>query len=201
MRFLQKPDATPPEFTGLTYATKTHRGRIRKHLETLQRRFCAYSEHWLGESLDSEEVEHFNDDLKGGDGDSFFNWYAVLRRVDQLKMGKHWHNYQPLPEPYTKDVQQRIIYTGGQFCPRDSTDVPISNLIKFTGANDYEVMDDRRNHLSRLRWYKAVLPEDDFLKMFEHDPPQLSFPTALKAELNIPAFEIIERLHSQTVTP
>jgi len=196
MRFLQKPGETPAEFEGLHYSNKSHRARIRKLLVAVQRGFCAYSERRLGEQLDAEEVEHFNDGKKGEADDGFHNWYAVLRKVNQLKMGKHWLDYQPLPAPHTNEVQQRIEYGGGMFCPRNPDDEPVRNLIKFTGANDYPVVEDRRNHISRLRWYKSVLPEQEFLKMFQNDPPQLSFPSALEHELGIPAFALIEELQA-----
>jgi len=194
MRFLEMPDAAPQAFGGLTYAIKGHRAHIRRLLVDLQRGYCAYSERWLDEPLDSEEIEHFTNDIKGSEHDGFFNWYVVLRKANQLKMGKHWSEYQPLPEPYTVEVQQRLDYKEGVFCPKNQGDQPISNLIEFTGAQDYPVVAERRNHISRIRWYRTQLTAEQFEQMFREDPRQLSFPTAIEAELGIPAFQLIEKL-------
>jgi len=188
MRFLPKDRTIAQGNLGLRYPAD--RAKIREELVFLQKGFCAYSERYL-RPLDSVEIEHFDPRLKNTPADNFLNWHAVIRWMNAHKSNRI-ENHDPLPIP-TEWTSDRVSYNRGEFvCAED--DFETMNLIEFLGVNRPEVFDERARHVARLRHIERISNRQQLLEVLEVSPEELSFPSALEAELGIPAFEMIEAL-------
>lgn len=187
MNFLHKDSAEITQHKDLMYPKD--RDKAVRLLVGLQKRYCAYSERYL-KPLDSVEIEHFDPRKKNTDLDGFGNWHAVIRWMNAHKARKIDH-YEPLPdlESWTPD---RIRYKHGFFIC-DEGDLETVNLIEFLGVNRQEVFEERSNHIARLRYIQQKWGDEILIEILNESPEDLSFPTAIKAELGIPAFELIDR--------
>ncbi len=199
MRYLKKIPTSKVVQQNLKYkkgATVANR-KIRQLLSAEQLGFCAYSERFL-RPLDAFDVEHFDPRLKKNpDQDSYWNWYSVLRWVNQHKAPKI-EPFEPLLVPHADDLMARTHYSEGIFVPIDPNDHLVQNLIDFLGVNRPEVYEERRKHVRRIAAQKnlyttAGLSQDTFWDDLVADPDQLSFFSALQAELGLPD-ELLDRL-------
>ena len=187
MNFLHKDSAKIRSHSDLRYPQD--RDKAVSELIRLQKGFCAYSERYL-KPLDSVELEHFDPRKKNSPDDDFSNWHAVIRWMNAHKANRI-ENFAPLPNPETWTAN-RIRYEHGFFVC-DESDVETKNLINFSGVNRKEVFDERANHIARLRSMRQKVGEELLVEILTESPEDLSFPTAIEAELGIAAFELIEK--------
>lgn len=180
MKFLVKTSADLEALSGLSYENTTDRKKARELLAVSQRNFCAYSERYIKE-LDSEELEHFDNRLKGTSEDGPSNWHLVVRWMNAHKRRKI-ENYEPLPD-LDEHLNFDLIYKGGLFRSA-SEDCAVENLLTFLGVNRPEVVAERTNHVNRLRLLQQMAPEALIESLGNH-PEEYAYPTALKAELGI----------------
>lgn len=187
MNFLHKDSAKVEEYGDLRYPQD--RDRARKELILLQKGFCAYSERYL-KPLDSVEVEHFDPRKKNTLADSFKNWHAVIRWMNAHKF-RLIDRYEPLPD-LESWTPTRVRYEHGLFVCDDG-DIETKNLIDFLSVNRQEVFEERSNHIARLRNIQEKHGNALLIEILSESPEDLSFPTAIEAELGIPAFDLIDR--------
>lgn len=183
MRYLSKTESSRVLAEGWQYARANDRPQIRDALLEEQSHFCAYSERFI-EHIDAVDIEHFDPRLKGTDRDSYWNWYAVLHWMNQHKARRIEAN-EPLPQPHDASLRVRIRYVDGFFFAVDDADIEATNLIRYLGFNKPEVWRDRKSHVRRildLRDRLAMTP-DEFVEWLCRDPKNLSFLSALEAEL------------------
>ncbi len=198
MNFLPKDRAEVEKHSDLRYPAD--RDKACEALKLLQSYFCAYSEQYLMK-LDSVEVEHFDPRKKNTSADNFSNWHAVIRWMNAHKF-RRIEKFEPLPDlqSWTAD---RVRYEHGQFvCDED--DLETKNLIDFLSVNRPEVFKERSNHIARLRRIQEKWGNESLIEILSESPHDLSFPTAIEAELGIPAFELIAehmRLNMRTAAP
>jgi len=187
MNFLHKDSSAIDQYGDLRYPAD--RDKAKEALVGLQKGFCAYSEIYL-RLLDSVEVEHFDPRKKNKEEDGIKNWHAVIRWMNAHKFRKI-ERYEPLPdmESWTSD---RVRYENGLFVCDDG-DTETENLIEFLSVNRQEVFQERSNHIERLRGIQRRFGNDVLIEILSESPADLSFPTAIVAELGIPAFELIDR--------
>jgi hypothetical protein len=187
MNFLHKNSAEAAKYHALRYPKD--RDRSVKILIRSQKGFCAYSERYL-KPLDSVELEHFDPRKKNTDADGFENWHAVIRWMNAHK-ARSIEKFEPLPnlESWTTD---RVWYEHGLFVCRED-DAEARNLIDFLGVNRQEVFEERANHIARIRNIRLKVGDVMLLEILNECPEQLSFPTAIETELDIPAFDMINR--------
>jgi hypothetical protein len=185
MNFLLKAHSDVALHSDLIYPRD--RDRAIEILLGLQKGFCAYSERFL-KPLDSVELEHFDPRKKNTDDDGFSNWHAVIRWMNAHK-ARTIAKYEPLPN-LSDWMPTRVWYEGGLFCCSEDDHEAI-NLIHFLGVNRREVFDERKKHIDRLRNMREKVGVDMLIEIFAEYPDQLSFPTAIEAELGIPAFDLI----------
>jgi hypothetical protein len=171
---------------------------IRRELLREQLGFCAYSERYV-KATDSYDVEHFDPRLKGHADDSYWNWYATLHWVNSHKPRKI-EPYLPLLPAHSPDVPSRIAYEDGQFVPVRDGDVEAENLIKYLGWNRPELAMDRQNHVRRVRDLQGFFEHDHagFLSHLREHPANLSFITALEAELGLDLFMLLTDAEVET---
>ncbi len=190
MKYLHRDIAEATKYHDLRYPKD--RDKSIKILIRLQKGFCAYSERYL-KPLDSVELEHFDPRKKITDADGFQNWHAVIRWMNAHK-ARSIEKFEPLPnlESWTTD---RVWYEHGLFvCGEDDTEA--RNLIDFLGVNRHEVFKERANHIARIRNMRQKVGDEMLIEILGESPEDLSFPTAIEAELGIPAFDLINRLQA-----
>lgn len=165
--------------------------RIKDLLMVEQMNFCAYSERYL-KPLDAVEVEHFNPNQKNTPHDSYFNWYATLRWMNNHKYKKLNSRFLPICLPYSENLKQRITYENGVFLATDDKDFEIINLIEFLGLNKPEVYLERSNHVKLIKDLQKLAGNNEtFRLMLTAHKEYLSFGTALLYELSIDIFHYL----------
>jgi hypothetical protein len=185
MKYLAKDSQSPIVPAGWNYSTKSHRSKIRQQLLAEQRYFCAYTERYVT-PIDASEIEHFDDRLKNTAADSYWNWYAVHRWVNQHKPSID--KFLPILMPYDPTLGQRIHYSEGAFRAIDPADLKVVNLIGFLGWNDPTLAAFRQKHVALIRdTQQRFFPDDPegFRAYIVENPANLSFQTVLEAELGI----------------
>ncbi len=187
MKFLYKDPDSLTAFLGLIYPKD--RILAKEALSGIQRNFCAYSERYL-KPLDSVDVEHFDPRLKNTPSDNIRNWHAVIHWLNMRKSNRI-EDFEPLPDLqyWTND---RVSYQNGFFVC-DQADVETTNLISFLGVNRKEVYDERAKHIARLRRLKDLVGVEELIEILAESPDELSFPTAIGAELELPVDDLITR--------
>lgn len=194
MQFLKKNPQSA--LTQLRYSKEKERDELRKGLLREQYGFCAYSERFVKQS-DSCNIEHFYP--KGENPtkkDDYMNLYAALSWMDEHKP-KKIEPFLPILEPHSDELHERVVYEGGIFKCVKAGDVEAQNLIDFIGFNKYEVSEDRRRHISRVKFVKDSLSSKDFETYLKSHKDALSFATALEKELGIPAMQMILGLEAE----
>ncbi len=99
--------------------------------------------------------------------------------------------FLPILEPHSADLHDRIYYEGGIFKCIDDGDIEAKNLIEFLGLNKYEVSEDRRKHIGRVKQLRSWNSETEFLEYLKTHRQELSYASALEKELGIPAMKMI----------
>ncbi len=187
MRYLSKNSQSIIIANQWKYSTSRHRPQIRKELIKEQQGYCAYSEKYISPTHASE-IEHFDDRKKNTPNDNYWNWYAVLRKMNQMKMGKKMQNYLRILDPQNSQLSQRICYKSGQFQTVNQGDIEAQNLINFLGWNDPTLARERNGFINRMKQDRARFFSNDtkgFIDYLKDYPENSSFVTALEVELGI----------------
>jgi hypothetical protein len=194
MRFLKK--TANSEILTQHLKSPKHTQQIRELLKAEQRQFCAYTERFIGENDAAVDVEHFDPRLKNTDHDSYWNWYAVSHWLN-LRKPRKIEPFEPILQPYARDLLERIHYIDHEFQPVQADDREAQNLIDFLGMNRPELIDERFKHIELVRdlleLHGSIESLADFLLKY---PKNLSFFTALQAELDFPD-DLLDRLPAQ----
>ena len=193
MKFLRKSAEELNDSLNLRYESQSDRNKAREILSRLQKNYCAYSERYL-KPLDSVEIEHFDPRKKGTPDDDIRNWHAVVRWMNAHK-AKKIELYLPLPEIETWE-KDRVRFEHGEFVC-DDEDVETCNLLRYLGVNRKEVYDERMNHIERLKRIRTICSDEEFKEILLSSPEDLSFPSAIEAELGIPACDFIDEAVSE----
>jgi hypothetical protein len=169
--------------------------KIRELLKAEQNQFCAYTERFIGEKDAAVDVEHFDPRLKDTDRDSYWNWYAVSHWLN-LRKPRKIEPFEPILQPYTDDLLERIHYVDHEFQPVRVDDQEAQNLINFLGMNRPELYDERLKHVEFVRELRELSGSIESLSDFliKH-PKNLSFFSALQVELGL-SDELLDRLRT-----
>jgi hypothetical protein len=198
MKFLKKKSDSEILTKGLVYK-KGHTADnqlLRNSLLKEQKGFCAYTEEVLEENTLSEEVEHFNPELK----DNYYNYYTVSRHANQRKMkidreGNYkgasffkslfFHNEQVWSE--------RVAYRRGKYTAINETDEEARRFIDYLGFNDNPLFSKRSNTVARIKliFERGNYSNEEKLQYFRENPLELNFITALEHELQLDLEQII----------
>jgi hypothetical protein len=185
MKYLAKDSQSPIIAANWKYSTPSHRPKIRQQLLNEQHGFCAYTERYVA-PLDACEIEHFDNRQKNTPADSYWNWYAVHRWINQRK--PRIEKFLPILIPHDPSLSKRIHYSEGAFRALDRTDLEAVNLIDFLGWNDPTLAAFRQKHIALIRDTQNRFFRDDpegFRAYIVENPANLSFRTALAAELGL----------------
>lgn len=187
MRYLSKNSQSIIITNNWKYTNSRHRPKICKALIKEQQGYCAYSEKYIS-PIHASEIEHFDARKKNTSNDDYWNWYAVLRKMNQIKMGKKIQNFLPILDPQNPQLLQRICYKAGQFQAVQQGDIEAQNLIDFLGLNDPTLARERDGFINRMKKDRARFFSNDpqgFIDYLKDYPENSSFITALEAELGI----------------
>lgn len=178
-----------PHPGGMVYTGQGDR-LLRDRLVEEQGGWCAYSERRLL-PLDSVDIEHLDDRLKGAPGDGWSNWYAVLHRLNQKKLGRdrrHIRESDPrfFVTRFFQEVgalEERVRYVPGDYVfePRDRQDTDADAFLRYVGVNDPDVVIDRRQHIRMLQDLG-----DSGRAIWAHHLSLQHYPTAVVLELGWP---------------
>lgn len=184
MRYLRKSDNSQVLANDWQYPKDSE--KIRTELRNEQMGFCAYSERYMRRT-DAVDIEHFDPRLKPTQNDSYWNWYVVLSWMNRHKP-RNIERFEPILQPYSEDLRQRIQYQAGQFLAVDPDDQEADNLIKYLGWNSPEITSDRHKHVKRTRVVQQTFGDDQaaFHSFLLSDTDNLSFFSALSVELGLP---------------
>lgn len=195
MKFLAKDPSSRILADALVYKLGAHNDRLLALLRDEQHDFCAYTEKRLS-PLDTCAVEHFDPGLKNTAQDGYHNYYATLQSANQRKRRNEraHRDASCFTDRFFQapgGFERRIRYIAGEYIYEeiDPSDDAARSLITYLGLNDHEVLEERRKHVARLRDIFSInaaqwAPEQRLSFLRSH-PAELSYPTALAAELQL----------------
>jgi len=197
MKFLKKRPDSPILAEDLRYRLGGDNTRLRQLLLEEQHGFCAYTEK-LDEDPLTYDVEHF-DPAKKHTGDDYYNYYAVLHTANQRKRKKEgqYRGASFFASRFFQDEQQlavRVRYVAGEHIYEEAEgDQEAADLIDYLGLNDEPLCRHRRNHARKLRniFADAGFDEEQKLRFLRENRSELSYPTALEAELGLDLSAVI----------
>ncbi|MEM7536521.1 MAG: hypothetical protein AAF639_30335 [Chloroflexota bacterium] len=187
MRYLAKSNPSKILEEGWRYSIPSHRPKIREELLKEQYNFCAYTERYIT-PIDACDIEHFDERKKkniNGE-DDYWNWYAVHHWINMHK--RSITNFSPIMLPYDDTLPERIRYVDGEFRAIDEDDIEAHHLIEFLGWNNPKVAEYRAKVIARHREVHQLFfagDDEKFIEYMKQDSENLSFITALEAELGL----------------
>jgi len=197
MKFLTKNDQSAILLHQLTYVIGRDNSELRLRLLDEQSNFCAYTEKFIEDGIDSTDVEHFNPSLKGED--NYFNYYTTLRSANERKTRKYTlysdsDFFNTLFFQNREQFNQRIIYDDFMYDVQNENDQDAKNFIDFIGLNDDYLFTARINHIRRLRVTLDGFTEDQIIEYFNRNNIDLSFVTAIESEFGIDLSPVLAEL-------
>ncbi|MCZ8144413.1 HNH endonuclease domain-containing protein [Flavobacterium sp.] len=169
--------------------TKGDNSGLRKILMWEQKRFCAYTEEYIGEN-DACDIEHFNPNLKFTPQDSYNNWYVVKHKPNNLKSTK-W--IEPILYLYDEEFETRIKYSDGAYIHAQE-DHEAKNLLELLGVNKLEQVTLRKKYIARRRElidFLNINAREYFEEEIEKEIESIKYLRAIQEEFEIPIWDMI----------
>jgi hypothetical protein len=195
MKFFSKKKDSKILTDGLVYNKNGDNSKLTEELLIEQFHFCAYSEFSISEKgryhINSIEVEHFNSDLKNTSKDGYYNWYAVLGKINKKKKDEYYRNnkfhetlfFQNQEELYSRI---KLDIDGFLYYAYDEKDIEAKDFIDFLMLNDYSLVEQRQKHINRLvDIYNAYKDEALFVAFLKKHPQELSYISCIEAYFNL----------------
>jgi hypothetical protein len=173
----------------LQYSKATERPAILVVLEAEQNHFCAYTEERFTAGY-AREVEHFNPTLKNTPQDNYENWFAVGAKWNKMKGTSNsvsrWNDFQPLLSPTASDLEQRVLYVGGDYVAHVN-DIEAKNLIDYLNLSHEDLVADRKAHMAFINDLLALFGDDKniLLAYIRKNIKEFKFPRAIFEEFGI----------------
>ncbi|MGF7215961.1 hypothetical protein GGR92_002101 [Spirosoma lacussanchae] len=172
--------------------------QIANLLRAEQNSICAYTEEYLGRA-DKADVEHFNPTLKNTDQDGYQNWFLVKAQWNTEKgHTARWLKHQPILHPTSEDLQERIVYSNGQYILSNEDDIEAKNLRSYLKLDDEQLDKARIYYIQRLKDDLALsgLTGQEFIDWRLASPVYKStiyYIRAVEEELNVKVnFDLLE---------
>ena len=180
---------------GLKYIPKNSNNN-RKIAEVLlkeQKDFCAYTDEYISRT-DAKDIEHFDPTLKDTVADNYSNWFVVKHQWNKEKSYK-WPDFQPVLHPTARDLEERIIYSDGDYFAKSAADTEASNLVSLLKLDDPGLAAKRKNYIKRKRDDMKAYGQDVatfFTTLINDDNCQVSYLRAIKEEFGFDMWPILE---------
>ncbi|TGE29732.1 HNH endonuclease family protein [Hymenobacter metallicola] len=180
MKYLNKLVNSDIVIENLSYETSSDRIKIKSSLLREQYCFCAYSEKYICK-IDEAHIEHFDPRLKKTQEDGYMNWYATLPWMNSHKP-KKIGPYLPILLPSSPDITNRITYNiaTNTFEVVRLDDCEADNLIKYLGFNKFELVEERKKQINRIKLIFDTVGKDSMLLILSSHKEYVSFATALE---------------------
>lgn len=162
---------------------------LRKILMWEQKRFCAYTEEYVGEN-DACDIEHFNPNLKNTPQDSYSNWYIVKHKPNNIKRTK-W--IEPILYLFDEEFENRIKYSDGAYIHAPE-DLEAKNLLELLGVNNPVKVYNRKKYIARrIDWIEKlnINPQEYFQEEIEREIESIKYLRAIQEEFQIPIWDMI----------
>nr|WP_297306658.1 hypothetical protein [uncultured Flavobacterium sp.] len=186
-RIIKKPDSEIIK-NGLKYK-KSGNQKLKSILLKEQKNFCAYTEEYIGDN-DAVDIEHFNPNLKYSDTDSYYNWYMVKHKPNNLKR-TNW--IEPILNPYDVNFENKLIYFDGYFL-HEPDDVKTKNLITLLNLNDEIFVKNRKKYIERRKDRineRGISAEDYFQEKIDLEIDSIKYLRAIQEEFKIDIWNMI----------
>jgi hypothetical protein len=188
MKRIIKRVESPIVIQNLKYK-KGDNSKIRKILLQEQKYFCAYTEEYFGFN-DTEDIEHFNPNLKYTKEDSYYNWFVVKHKSNNFK-GTKW--IELIMHPTDINFEERIIYEYGIFY-NNPDDIEAKNFIKLLDLNNEINVKNRKNYIKRRKKYileKEIDPKLYFMDKINNKINSIRYLRAIQEEFNLDIWSLI----------
>ena len=176
----------------LNYIVNGDNTKLRDLLFAEQKGFCAYTETYLGRT-DKKEIDHFNPTLKGKSTDNYDNWFLIKAQWNSEKSSK-WIKFQPVMPPTTLNLEERIIYSNGDYLVANSNDIEARNLVELLKLDDADLASERKKYITRKRdeiVQSGIPPIDFFQILINEDLNSIRFLRAIEKEFNVNVYKLL----------
>lgn len=161
-----------------------------------QKNFCAYTEAYIApddddDFLDSVDVEHFNAALKHTPADNYYNYYAVISKINKKKQDKKYANssfHKTLFFHKREELDKRVEYSSQDnlYFEKQEGDIEAREFIDFIQIDSPIVAKRRKAHLNKLETIRsAYASPQEFVNYLLTHRKDLDFITAIEAKFNI----------------
>ncbi|CAD7812656.1 hypothetical protein CHRY9390_02544 [Chryseobacterium aquaeductus] len=180
----------------LKYKTKGDNSNLSIALLIEQKRFCAYTEEYIGIN-DAYDVEHFNPNFKNTPQDNYENWFCVKHKPNLRKSTK-W--FEEILHPTHDLFEERLIYNDGAFFSRDENDISTQNLIVLLDLNNEILVKDRQKYIARRK--EAIedigkTPFEYFDKKIKNEIWVIRYLRAIQTEFDIDIWSMIPNVQEE----
>lgn len=188
MKFLSKyPDSRILK-DNMKYSTNAQQNRkLKDALIEEQKGFCAYSEKFI-EDLDSVDIEHFNSSLKYTAEDDYYNYYAVLHKINSEKKDEKYKDakfHNSLFFQNKAELDSRIKISNLLYFAIREEDTEAIDLIDFLMLNSNSLYEARKKHIAFLKSMRHILTEQEFTNLFKNHKQNLSFISIIESEFDL----------------
>ncbi|MCZ8169312.1 MAG: hypothetical protein ACK5RV_12170 [Flavobacterium sp.] len=162
---------------------------LRKILMWEQKRFCAYTEEYIGEN-DACDIEHFNPNLKNTPQDSYLNWYIVKHKPNNIKR-TNWIEH--ILYLFDEEFENRIKYSEGAYIHAPE-DLEAKNLLELLEINKLEKVTLRKKYITRRKELIEELkrnPHEYFQEEIEREIESIKYLRAIQEEFKIPIWDML----------
>lgn len=195
MKFLFKHKDSAILAKGLVYKNGGNRPLL-KLLLAEQKNFCAYTETYIlpdddDDFPESVDIEHFNAALKSTDDDNYYNYYAVLHRINIKKLDEKYadatfhnslffHNREELDSRIEYDLSNNLYFE------KQENDSEARDFIDFVQIDSSIVFKRRAKHLEKLETIRQAYPDKQgFISYLLSHPQDLNFITAIEKKFEV----------------
>ena len=198
MKFLTKMPKSSILKNGLTYKAGNviNNRKLLKALLDEQKSFCAYTEQYIlrdeeGTFPESVDIEHFTATLKNTPSDDYYNWYAVLHKINIKKRDEKYENATFHQSRFFQNrvkLDARIEYDANDnfYYEKDKEDIEARDFIDFIQIDSPMIAKRRLAHLKRLKTIREALKTNvAFVEYLLKHPNELAFITAIEKTFEV----------------
>lgn len=161
-----------------------------------QQSFCAYTEQYIlqdenNDFLASVDVEHFTASKKGTSEDDYYNWYAVLHRINIKKLDEKYAKASFHQSRFFQNraiLESRIEYSveDNLYFEIDSDDDEARDFIDFILIDSHTIARRRKANLNKLEAiFEAKGTKEAFVEYLIAHRQDLSFITAIEEKFGV----------------
>ncbi len=189
MKFLSKRADSKILQNCMRYSNNPSKNKeLKEALLEEQKGFCAYTEKYI-DHLESVDIEHFNSSLKNTNEDGYYNYYAVLHKVNINKLDEKYSDAKFHETLFfqNKDVLDSRIFISDDmlYMVTDSEDIEAKDFVDFLMLNSNSLYEARKKHISFLSDMLKQLGDQKFLDLFKRHKSTMSYISVIENKFNL----------------